>query len=270
MDGVRTSSRPRGDEAARAGRARRPARAPAAPLTLARRSRTRVYAVASGKGGVGKARSQPTSRWRWPNRRAGGGAGRGCLGLLGAAAIRGAPCPVALSELMLPVEAHGVALMSVGFFVNGDQPVVWRGPMLHKAIQQFVTDIYWGELDTLLVDLPPGTGDVTLSLLQLLPDSALLAVTTPQIAARVVATRVARMAPRPDAGRRGGREHVRRGVRPLRRAHRGLRRGGGARAGRGHRRAAARPGAPRHGGAEAGDRGVPVVVAAPEAGSARA
>jgi len=95
---------------------------------------------------------------------------------------------------MLPVPAHGVGIMSTGFFVDEDQPVVWRGPMLHKALEQFVTDTHWGELDALFVDLPPGTGDATLSLLQLLPDTALLAVTTPQTTARVVATRVVRMA----------------------------------------------------------------------------
>jgi ATP-binding protein involved in chromosome partitioning len=102
--------------------------------------------------------------------------------------------PVVLGELMMPVPAHGVGLMSMGFFVNEEQPVVWRGPMLHKALRQFVTDTYWGDLDTLLVDLPPGTGDATLSLFEFLPDATLLAVTTPQTTARVVATRVARMA----------------------------------------------------------------------------
>jgi ATP-binding protein involved in chromosome partitioning len=96
---------------------------------------------------------------------------------------------------MLPVAAAGgVALMSVGFFVTEDEPVVWRGPMLHKALEQFLTDVAWGELDTLLLDLPPGTGDITLSLLELVPEAALLAVTTPQQAARSVASRVVRMA----------------------------------------------------------------------------
>jgi ATP-binding protein involved in chromosome partitioning len=158
-------------------------------------SRTRVYAVASGKGGVGKssitanlavALAQHGERvgvldadvWGWSVPQ-----------LFG---VRRAP--VALKGLMLPVEAHGVALMSVGFFVDGDEPVVWRGPMLHKAIEQFLTDVYWGALDTLLIDLPPGTGDVTLSLLELLPDAQLLAVTTPQLAAQTVASRVGRMA----------------------------------------------------------------------------
>jgi len=95
---------------------------------------------------------------------------------------------------MLPVEAHGVRLMSLGFFVEDGAPVVWRGPMLHKALTQFVDEVHWGELDVLLLDLPPGTGDVTLSVLELLPEAALLAVTTPQTAARTVASRVGVMA----------------------------------------------------------------------------
>jgi len=95
---------------------------------------------------------------------------------------------------VLPVEAHGVRLMSLGFFVEDGAPVVWRGPMLHKALTQFVDEVHWGELDVLLLDLPPGTGDVTLSVLELLPEAALLAVTTPQTAARTVASRVGVMA----------------------------------------------------------------------------
>ena len=93
---------------------------------------------------------------------------------------------------MFPVEAHGVRLMSIGFFVPEDEPVVWRGPMLHKALEQFLDDVYWGDLDVLLLDLPPGTGDITLSLLELLPDAALLVVTTPQRG------RAGRRAGRPD------------------------------------------------------------------------
>ena len=84
--------------------------------------------------------------------------------------------------------------MSVGFFVDEEEPLVWRGPMLHKALEQFLDDVYWGELDVLLVDLPPGTGDATLSVLGLLPDAAMVVVTTPQAAARTVAARVGRMA----------------------------------------------------------------------------
>jgi ATP-binding protein involved in chromosome partitioning len=158
-------------------------------------SPTRVYAVASGKGGVGK--STVTANL------AAALAARGQrVGVLDADVwghsmpqlfgVRRAP--VALKGLMLPVEAHGVALMSVGFLVDDDEPIVWRGPMLHKAIEQFLTDVHWGELDVLLIDLPPGTGDVTISLTELLPDAALLVVTTPQPAADTVAARVGRMA----------------------------------------------------------------------------
>ena len=158
-------------------------------------SSTQVYAVASGKGGVGKstvtanlavALAQQGKRvgvldadvWGWSVPQ-----------LFG---VRHPP--VALKGLMLPLQAHGVALMSVGFLVSGEEPVVWRGPMLHKAIEQFLGDVHWGDLDVLLIDLPPGTGDVTLTLLELLPDAQLLAVTTPQLAAQTVAARVGRMA----------------------------------------------------------------------------
>jgi ATP-binding protein involved in chromosome partitioning len=156
---------------------------------------TRVYAVASGKGGVGKstvAANLAVALARTGQR----------VGLLDAD-VWGYSVPqlfgvrrnpVAVKGLMLPVEAHGVRLMSVGFFVDDGQPVVWRGPMLHKALEQFLTDVYWGELDVLLLDLPPGTGDITLSLLELVPQAALLAVTTPQPAAQSVASRVGRMA----------------------------------------------------------------------------
>ncbi|WP_028921814.1 Mrp/NBP35 family ATP-binding protein [Pseudonocardia acaciae] len=153
-----------------------------------------IYAVASGKGGVGK--STVTA-----NLAAALAASGQRVGVLDAdvwgysiprlfGVRRG---PVVLGQRMLPVPAHGVALMSVGFFVSEDDPVVWRGPMLHKALSQFVTDTHWGTLDALFVDLPPGTGDATLSLLELLPDAALLVVTTPQLAARAVASRVVRM-----------------------------------------------------------------------------
>src|SRR6185312_7882040 len=102
--------------------------------------------------------------------------------------------PIAMYETMFPVQAHGVRLMSLGFLVEEEEPIVWRGPMLHKALTQFVHDVHWGPLDGLLLDLPPGTGDVTLSVLELLPDASLLVVTTPQQAARTVASRVGAMA----------------------------------------------------------------------------
>jgi len=158
-------------------------------------SRTRVYAVASGKGGVGK--SVVTA-----NLAAALAATGLRVGLIDADVwgysvpqlfgVREAP--VAIKGTMLPVRAHGVELMSVGFFVDDAQPVVWRGPMLHKALEQFVGDVYWGELDVLLLDLPPGTGDVPMSLIGLLPDVQLVLVTTPQAAVAAVAGRVAAMA----------------------------------------------------------------------------
>jgi ATP-binding protein involved in chromosome partitioning len=155
----------------------------------------RIYAVASGKGGVGK--SSVTANLAVAL------ADQGlAVGLLDADVwgysvphlFGTRRAPVALSGLMFPVEAHGVRLMSTGFFVTEDEPVVWRGPMLHKALEQFLADVHWGDLDVLLLDLPPGTGDVTLSLLELVPTAALLAVTTPQPAALSVASRVVTMA----------------------------------------------------------------------------
>ncbi|NIJ12449.1 ATP-binding protein involved in chromosome partitioning [Saccharomonospora amisosensis] len=158
-------------------------------------SQTAVYAVASGKGGVGKSSVAA-------NLAVALAASGKRVGLIDAD-VWGYSVPqlfgvrrnpVALKGLMLPVEEHGVRLMSVGFFVSEEEPVVWRGPMLHKALEQFLSDVHWGELDVLLLDLPPGTGDITLSLLELVPQAALLAVTTPQPAARNVASRVGRMA----------------------------------------------------------------------------
>lgn len=155
----------------------------------------RIYAVASGKGGVGK--STVTA-----NLAVALAAHGLAVGLIDAD-VWGYSIPhlfgvqrnpVALAGLMLPVPAHGVRLMSVGFLVDPDSPVIWRGPMLHKALEQFLGDVHWGALDVLLLDLPPGTGDTTLSILELLPDAALVAVTTPQPAAEHVALRVARMA----------------------------------------------------------------------------
>src|SRR4051794_29234863 len=102
--------------------------------------------------------------------------------------------PVSADRKILPLEAHGVKVMSIGFFVEEDSAVVWRGPMLHKALTQFLEDVAWGELDVLLVDLPPGTGDVSMTLAQLLPDAKFLIVTTPQPTAQKVARRAAEMA----------------------------------------------------------------------------
>ena len=156
---------------------------------------TTVYAVASGKGGVGKS----TVAANLATALAASGKRVGLLdadvwGYSVPQLFGVRRSPIVLGELMLPIPAYGVSLMSIGFFVTEDQPVVWRGPMLHTAMEQFVNDTYWGTLDALFVDLPPGTGDATLSLLELRPDTTLLAVTTPQVTARVGATRVAKMA----------------------------------------------------------------------------
>src|SRR6202034_2051280 len=98
---------------------------------------------------------------------------------------------------LIPISVHdGISVMSIGFFVEQDAAVVWRGPMLHKALQQFLEDVDWGELDYLLIDLPPGTGDVSMTLAQLLPQARFLIVTTPQDAAQKVARRSAQMAQR--------------------------------------------------------------------------
>ncbi|HEX6390140.1 MAG TPA: P-loop NTPase [Solirubrobacteraceae bacterium] len=102
--------------------------------------------------------------------------------------------PVSPERKIVPLEAHGVKVMSIGFFVEEDSAVVWRGPMLHKALTQFLEDVAWGALDYLLVDLPPGTGDVSMTLSQLLPDAKFLIVTTPQPTAQKVARRSAEMA----------------------------------------------------------------------------
>ncbi len=232
---------------------------------------TRVYAVASGKGGVGKS----TVTANLATALAASGQRVGVLdadvwGYSMPQMFGVRRSPVALGELMLPVSAHGVGIMSMGFFVEEEQPVVWRGPMLHKALRQFVTDTYWGRLDALLVDLPPGTGDATLSLFEFLPDATLLAVTTPQRTATVVAARVTRMAAEVGVPLAGVIENMSAAVC----AGCGDRSelfgtGGGA-------QLAEEAGAPLLGQVpldvelrRAGDRGVPVVIAARESASAR-
>jgi ATP-binding protein involved in chromosome partitioning len=104
--------------------------------------------------------------------------------------------PVGFNDMILPLEAHGVKVISMGFFVPEDTPVIWRGPMLHKAIEQFLGDVYWGDLDFLLCDLPPGTGDVSISLASFIPGASMVVVTTPQEAAHTVAQRAGKMAER--------------------------------------------------------------------------
>ncbi len=101
---------------------------------------------------------------------------------------------MAVDDLIVPPVKDGLKLMSIGFFLDDNEPVMWRGPMLHRALEQFLTDVHWGELDVLVVDMPPGTGDVSISLGQLLPRAEVVVVTTPQKLAQDVASRAASMA----------------------------------------------------------------------------
>ena len=156
-----------------------------------------VICIASGKGGVGK--STLTANLAAALVAEGKKVGVLDADVWGYSIPRmmglGAQRPdVSAERKILPLEAHGVKVMSIGFFVEEDAPVVWRGPMLHKALTQFLEDVDWGELDHLLVDLPPGTGDVSMTLAQLMPQAKFVIVTTPQPAAQKVARRSAEMA----------------------------------------------------------------------------
>jgi ATP-binding protein involved in chromosome partitioning len=158
-------------------------------------SLTRVYAVASGKGGVGK--SSVTVNLAAALAAAGQKVGVIDADIYGHSVPRmlgvtGRPTPV--ENMIMPPSAHDVKVISIGMFTKGNTPVVWRGPMLHRALQQFLADVYWGDLDVLLLDLPPGTGDVAISVAQMLPSAELLIVTTPQLAAAEVAERAGAMA----------------------------------------------------------------------------
>ena len=171
--------------------------APEGRRTFFTGSRTTVIAVASGKGGVGK--STVTVNLAAALAREGLRVGILDADVWGFSVPRMlgvAGKPVGFNNMILPLEAHGVKVISMGFFVPEETPVIWRGPMLHKAIEQFLGDVYWGDLDVLLADLPPGTGDVSISLASFLPGAQMLVVTTPQEAARKVAERAGKMAER--------------------------------------------------------------------------
>ena len=151
---------------------------------------TRVYAVTSGKGGVGK--SSVTANLAAAMAAQGLSVGVVDADIYGFSIPRMLGVdrvPTQLDGMIVPPVAHGVKVISIGMFVEDKQPVVWRGPMLHRAVQQFLSDVFWGDLDVLLLDLPPGTGDVTISVAQLLPGAEILVVTTPQTAAAEVAER---------------------------------------------------------------------------------
>ncbi|GAB3530059.1 Mrp/NBP35 family ATP-binding protein [Arthrobacter monumenti] len=158
-------------------------------------SLTKVYAVASGKGGVGK--SSVTVNLACSMAAAGLRVGIIDADVYGFSVPRLMgidQTPTRVDEMILPPVAYGVKVISIGMFVTGNQPVAWRGPMLHRALEQFLTDVYFGDLDVLLLDLPPGTGDVAISVAQLLPGSEILVVTTPQSAAADVAERAGAIA----------------------------------------------------------------------------
>ncbi|MDE3025043.1 MAG: Mrp/NBP35 family ATP-binding protein [Acidobacteriota bacterium] len=155
----------------------------------------RVIAVASGKGGVGK--SSLTANLAVALSALGRRVGILDADIYGHSIphILGIhQKPVAVDQMIVPPVRDGLKLMSIGFFLDGNEPVMWRGPMLHRALEQFLTDVHWGELDVLVVDMPPGTGDVSISLGQLLPRAEVVVVTTPQKLAQDVASRAAAMA----------------------------------------------------------------------------
>jgi ATP-binding protein involved in chromosome partitioning len=162
------------------------------PLFLAPDATTRVIGVSSGKGGVGK--STVTVNLAISLARAGHSVGLLDADVYGFSVPKMLGTdhdPVILGDIVIPTSAHGVRCLSMGYFVPDDQPVIWRGPMLHKAIQQFLTDAYWGEPDFVLIDMPPGTGDVALTLAEVMPRAEIVVVTTPQPAAQRVAQRSA-------------------------------------------------------------------------------
>jgi ATP-binding protein involved in chromosome partitioning len=167
-------------------------------------SKTRVLGMSSGKGGVGK--SSVTVNLAVALSRLGHEVAvldADVYGFSVPKMLGVAQTPVVIDGMIVPPVAHGVSLISTGFFVGDDQPVIWRGPMLHKALEQFLTDVYWGEPDFLLVDMPPGTGDVALSLAQFMPRTEVMVVTTPQPAAQRVAQRSALMARKVNLAVRG-------------------------------------------------------------------
>lgn len=167
-------------------------------------SRTRVMLIASGKGGVGK--SSVTTNLAIALAQRGKKVGLIDADVWGFSIPRMLGiehAPVVIDDMLIPPDTHGVRAISMGFFAEEDQPVIWRGPMLHKALEQFLTDVFWDEPDYLLIDLPPGTGDISLSLAQFLPRSEMYVVTTPQPAAQRVAQRAAFMAEKVNLGVKG-------------------------------------------------------------------
>lgn len=167
-------------------------------------SRTRILLIASGKGGVGK--SSITTNLSVALAERGRSVAVVDADVWGFSIPRMLGVdrpPVVLDQMLLPPEVHGVRCISMGFFAEEDTPVIWRGPMLHKALEQFLTDVFWDDPEYLVVDLPPGTGDVSISLAQYLPRAEVFVVTTPQPAAQRVAQRAAYMARKVNLSVRG-------------------------------------------------------------------
>jgi ATP-binding protein involved in chromosome partitioning len=235
---------------------------PAEERTVRLEPTTRVIAVASGKGGVGKSSLTVNLAAALSS------LGRE-VGVLDAD-IYGHSIPhmlgihqkpVLVDRVMVPPVKHDLRLMSIGFFLDDNEPVMWRGPMLHKALEQFLGDVLWGDLDVLVVDMPPGTGDVSISLGQLLPRAEAVVVTTPQALAQEVAVRAAEMAQKTGMQLLGVIENMTSEV---------FGSGGGE-------RLAAQLGVPLLGSVpldarvrESGDEGVPLVIADPDSGPAQA
>jgi ATP-binding protein involved in chromosome partitioning len=167
-------------------------------------SRTRVLLIASGKGGVGKSSVTTNLAVALAQRGKRVGVldadvwGFSIPRMLGVENL-----PVVIDSMLVPPVSHGVHVISMGFFADEETPVIWRGPMLHKALEQFLTDVYWDEPDYLIVDLPPGTGDISISLAQFLPRAEVYVVTTPQPAAQKVAQRAGFMARKVQLGVKG-------------------------------------------------------------------
>jgi ATP-binding protein involved in chromosome partitioning len=167
-------------------------------------SRTRILGISSGKGGVGK--SSVSVNLAVALARAGHSVGILDADVYGFSVPKMLGIdqdPVVIDDMIIPPVAYGVGCISIGFFVGDDQPVMWRGPMLHKALEQFLVDVYWGDPEFLVIDMPPGTGDVALSMSQYLPRSEIYVVTTPQAAAQRVAQRTAFMAKKVNMPLRG-------------------------------------------------------------------
>jgi ATP-binding protein involved in chromosome partitioning len=162
-------------------------------------NRTRVVAVASGKGGVGKSSVSANLAVALARKGHKVGIVDGDIWGFSIPAMLGVRTPPYMAgDRIIPPVAHRVKVMSMDYFVADDKAVIWRGPMLHKAVEQFLKDVFWDDLDFLVIDMPPGTGDISISMSQFLPRAQVLLVTTPQLAAQRVARRAALMAKQVD------------------------------------------------------------------------